>query len=263
VSAAALEQVPAVWVAFFGTLVTVVVACSLHALVQRIFKHETLAPHNEVAGVILTVIGTLYAVILGFVVVVAWQSFTTASDVCGNEANALAYVYRLARGLPQPAHDNIRHDIAHYAQSVLTIEWPRMVTGGKSDRSTGDLARQIAKEVVSFQPATTSATNLQAAMLSALGEFLNDRRTRLTYLESRIPQILWGVLIFGALVLLGITFLIGLQNRAVQLIMTAALSATIALSLVTIFELDSPLEGATHIEPVAWEIFAGQTAAAP
>ena len=262
-SVEALEQVPAAWLSFFGTLATVLVACSLHALVQRVVKHETLAPHNEVAGVILTVVGTLYAVILGFVVVVAWQSFTTASDVCGSETNALAYVYRLARGLPQPAHDTIRHDIVRYAQSVLTVEWPRMVAGGKSDRATGDLARQIAKEVVNFQPATPSATNLQAAMLSALGEFLNDRRTRLTYLDSRIPQILWGVLIFGALVLLGITFLIGLQNRTVQLVMTGALSAMIALSLVTIFELDSPLEGATHIMPVAWQIFAGQAGAAP
>lgn len=262
-NAAALEQIPAAWLAILGTLAAVLVACSLHALVQRVFKHETLAPHNEVAGVILGVVGTLYAVILGFVVVVAWQSFTTASDVCGKEANALAYVFRLARGLPQPAHDTIRHNIVRYAQEVLTIEWPRMVAGGKSDRATGDLARQIAKEVVSFQPATPAQTNLQAAMFSALGEFLNDRRSRLTYLESSIPQILWGVLVFGAIALMGITFLIGLQNRPVQLLMTAALSAMIALSLVTIFELDSPLEGATHIEPIAWQIFAGQSATVP
>jgi hypothetical protein len=262
-SVEALEQIPAASLAILGTLVTVLIVCSLHALVQHVFKHETLAPHNEVAGVILTVVGTLYAVILGFVVVVVWQNFTTASGVCGNEANALAYVYRLGRGLPQPAHDTIRHDIVRYAQSVLTVEWPRMVAGGKSNRATGDLARQIGKEVVNFRPATPAEINLQAAMLSALGEFLNDRRTRLTYLESSIPRILWGVLVFGAIALLGITFLIGLQNRPVQLIMTAVLSAMIALSLVTIFELDSPLEGATHIEPVAWEIFAGQAGTAP
>jgi hypothetical protein len=252
-----LLQVPAGWLAFVATLATVLVACSLHAVVQRIVKHETLTPHNEVAGVILTVIGTLYAVILGFVVVVVWQGYTTASDVAASEANALAKVYRLARGVSEPAGSTIRRHITDYAQAVLTKEWPRMATSGESDRQTGAIAREIANEVVNLKPATGAQTNLQAAMLAALGEFLDDRRSRLTYLEPRIPAILWGVLIFGGVVLLAITFLIGLKNRLAQLIMTGALAAMIAISIVTIFDLEWPLEGANHVNPTAWEIFAG------
>lgn len=258
-----LEQLPSAWLACGGTLVTVVVACSLHALVQRTFKHETLEPHNEVAGVILTAVGTLYSVILGFVVVVVWQSFTTASDIASREANALAYVYRLARGLPEPARGTIRRHVGDYAQAVLTREWPRMIGGGKSDRQTGLIARQIANEVVNLQPKTAAESNVHAAMLTALGEFLDDRRNRLTYLDSLIPGIMWGVLLFGGTILLTLTFMIGLENRVVQLMMTGALAAMIALSLVTIFELDSPLHGATHVEPTAWHIFADQAANAP
>jgi hypothetical protein len=252
-----LLQVPPGWLACVATLATVLVACSLHAIVQRIVKHETLSPHNEVAGVILTVIGTLYAVILGFVVVVVWQGYTTASDVAASEANALAKVYRLARGVSEPAGNTIRRHISDYAQAVLTKEWPRMVTTGESDRQTGAIAREIANEVVNLKPTTDAQTNLQAAMLAAVGQFLDDRRSRLTYLRPRIPGILWGVLIFGGVVLLAITFLIGLENRLVQLMMTGALAAMIAISLVTIFDLESPLEGANHVNPTAWEIFAG------
>ena len=256
-------QVPAGWLACAVTLAAVLVACALHAIVQRIVKHETLAPHNEVAGVVLTVIGTLYAVILGFVVVVVWQGFTTASDVVASEANALANVYRLARGVSEPAGSTIRRNISDYAQAVLTKEWPRMVSTGESDRQTGAIAREIANEVVALKPTTSAQTNLHAAMLAALGQFLDDRRSRLTYLEPRIPGILWGVLIFGGVVLLAITFLIGLENRLVQLIMTGALAAMIAISLVTIFDLQLPLEGANHLNPTAWEIFAGPVKSAP
>jgi hypothetical protein len=252
-----LLQVPAGWLAFVATLAAVLVSCSLHAVVQRIVKHETLTPHNDVAGVILTVIGTLYAVILGFVVVVVWQGYTTASDVAASEANALANVYRLARGVPEPAGNTIRHHITDYAHAVLTKEWPRMASSGESDRQTGAIAREIANEVVNLRPAAGAQTNLQAAMLAALGQFLDDRRSRLTYLEPRIPGILWGVLIFGGVVLLAITFLIGLKNRLAQLIMTGALAAMIAISIVTIFDLEAPLEGANHVNPTAWEIFAG------
>jgi hypothetical protein len=259
----ALLQVPAGWLACGATLATVLVACSLHAVVQRTVKHETLAPHNEVAGVILTVMGTLYAVILGFVVVVVWQGFTTASDVVGSEANALAKVYRLARGVSEPAGSTIRRHISVYAQAVLTKEWPRMVSTGESDRGTGAIAREIANEVVGLKPKTPAQTNLQAAMLAALGQFLDDRRSRLTYLQPRIPSILWGVLIFGGVVLLATTFLIGVENRLVQLIMTGALAAMIAISLVTIFDLESPLQGANHVNPTAWEIFAGPVNGTP
>ncbi len=252
-----LLQLPAGWLACSATLATVLVACSLHAGLQRIVKHETLTPHNEVAGVILTVIGTLYAVILGFVVVVVWQGYTTASDVAVSEANALAKVYRLASGVSEPARSTIRRHISDYAQAVLTKEWPRMVSSGESDRQTGAIAREIANEVVNIEPKTDAQTNLQAAMLAALGQFLDDRRSRLTYLQPRIPGILWGVIIFGGVVLLAITFLFGLKNRLVQLIMTGALAAMIAISIVTIFDLESPLQGANHVSPTAWEIFAG------
>jgi hypothetical protein len=259
----ALLQIQAGWLACVATLAAVFVACSLHAIVQRFVKHETLTPYNEVSGVILTVIGTLYAVILGFVVVVVWQGFTTASDVVASEANAAAKVYRLARGVSEPAGSTIRRHISDYAQAVLTKEWPRMVSTGEPDRQTGALAREIANEVVYLKPTSYAQANVHAAMLAAIGQFLDDRRSRLTYLQPRIPGILWGVLIFGGVVLLAITFLIGLENRLVQLIMTGALAAMIAISLVTIFDLKSPLEGTSHINPTAWEIFAGPAATTP
>ena len=255
--AGALLQIPAGWLACVTTLITVLVACSAHAIVQRIVNHERLSPHNAVTGVVLTVIGTLYAVILGFVVVVVWQGYTMASDVVSSEANALAKVYRLARGVPEPARSTIRRHISDYAQAVLMKEWPLMASTGESDRQTGAIAQEVANEVVNLKPTTNAQTNLQAAMLAALGQFLDDRRSRLTYLHPRIPGILWGVLIFGGVILLALTFLIGLESRLVQLIMTGALASMIAISIVTVFDLESPLEGANHINPTAWEIFAG------
>jgi hypothetical protein len=55
----------------------------------------------------------------------------------------------------------------------------------------------------------------------------------------------------------------GLENRVVQLIMTGALAAMIAITIVTIFDLESPLEGANHVNPTAWVLFAGQANDAP
>jgi hypothetical protein len=258
-----LESLSTAQLTIWGTLGTILVACGLHAIVQQRFGHELLKPHNEVAGVILTVVGTLYSVILGFVVIVVWQGFTTASDIGDHEADGLAYVYRVAAGFPEPQRDSLRQLVRDYTRSILIKEWPRMTSGGKSDPDTALVAQHISDELVAFKPANAAQANLHAAALAALASFLSDRRDRLTYLESRIPTILWVVLLFGGVLMLGLTFLIGLSNRLVQLSMTGALAGMIAISLITIFELDSPLEGDTHVQPVAWELFAASIGDAP
>ncbi len=65
------------------------------------------------------------------------------------------------------------------------------------------------------------------------------------------------------MLLIAITFLVGLENRVLQLVMTGALTAMITISLVTIFDLESPLEGASHVHPTAWELFARQATSVP
>ena len=48
-------------------------------LVRRKFPVPALQPHHEVGGILIAVVGTIYAVLLGFMVVVIWQSFDDAS----------------------------------------------------------------------------------------------------------------------------------------------------------------------------------------
>jgi len=44
-------------------------------LVRRIVGLENLRRNNEVAGVIIGIVGTIYAVVLAFIVVVEWQKY--------------------------------------------------------------------------------------------------------------------------------------------------------------------------------------------
>jgi len=258
VTTSIIDQLPTLLVFVAGTLLAAAAATGLHALILPRLPHDLLEQHNPVSGVIMTVIGTLYAVVLGFAVVVVWQQFNTAADLSNSEADALADVYRLSSGLPEPKRGKIRLTIRAYADSVLYREWPEMNHEGRSDPHTQQLALAVAHEVDGIQPATPAATNLQAAALSALVIFLDSRRDRLTYLDSRIPAVLWYALIAGGLTTLGFTFLFGLRSTRLQLLMTAGLAGMIAMSLIAINELDSPLEGDTHVQPTAWQLFEAQ-----
>ncbi|MBV8148269.1 MAG: hypothetical protein JO092_04180, partial [Candidatus Eremiobacteraeota bacterium] len=57
-------------------LVIILVVCltvSLHALLQTHFRSEVLRRHNDVAGYLFSAVGVIYAVVLGFIVVVVWE----------------------------------------------------------------------------------------------------------------------------------------------------------------------------------------------
>ena len=69
-------------------------------VVRRRFPHPVRQANNEVAGFIITMLGVVYGVILGFMVVVVWQQFEDAQSAAQREANGLVDVFRLALALP-------------------------------------------------------------------------------------------------------------------------------------------------------------------
>ena len=68
--------------------------------VRRTYNVRNLATIHEVSGQFLSIVGTLYAVLLGLIVVEAMSRFQQASTLVGDESNDLAKVIYLAGGMP-------------------------------------------------------------------------------------------------------------------------------------------------------------------
>jgi hypothetical protein len=58
--------------------------------------------------------------------------------------------------------------------------------------------------------------------------------------EEGLPAFLWVVLLLGGVIVVGFTYLFGLDNTLVHTFMVGALAAVIALSLFTVGALDYP-----------------------
>ena len=68
-----------------------------------------------------------------------------------------------------------------------------------------------------------------------------------------LPPILWGVLIGGAVITIAFTYLFGLENTVVHILMVAALAMILSSSLFTVAALDYPFKGDVRIHPSAFE----------
>ena len=91
-------------------IVVLIVLCSLlfKVVIDRLWTREHRRTHNDLIGWQLSILGTTYAVIVGFMLYTVWTNFGLAEVNADSEANALVNVYRLAEGLPATQRDELK-----------------------------------------------------------------------------------------------------------------------------------------------------------
>lgn len=111
----AMYVMPAPLALVLGVALLVAFAFAMHWVLGRWFTSDDLAVHNYVAGTIVGVVGTLYAVVLGFITVVVWQQYDGTRERLALETAAVTDTWHTAVGLPPPVRSRLRRDIFSYA----------------------------------------------------------------------------------------------------------------------------------------------------
>ncbi|MBV8298944.1 MAG: DUF4239 domain-containing protein [Candidatus Eremiobacteraeota bacterium] len=257
----ALYAVPS-WLLLF---VAIVVAGGLAAggqlAVRRAFPRVDFEQFNTVSGIVLGVVGALFAVTVAFIIAIVWQEFDATSQRSAHEVAAALDLWHVSRGFPQPLGGELRRDLVGYADLLVNDEWPKMRTG-ESSASAEALLTKAYEGVARFRPANAGESNAQALGLQYFGALHDARHQRLDDNTSAISPFEWAILWIGAVVVVGLCYLAGMPNVRTQLVMTAAVGAVIVAMFVLIFELDQPYRGDLSVAPSAWSDFAGRHRAA-
>jgi hypothetical protein len=245
----------------FGVLVVIGACLAAVAgleLVQRLVPAQKRQEHNDVAGFLYAVVGVVYAVLLALLVIAVWEQYQRALETVESEADTVADIAGLASRLPETERYQLQEDARSYAQEVVYTEWPLMEQGGiEGERGTPEawnLIDDMRATLQGFEPSTAAEQNLHAEGLDQIDRLGDDRRIRFVAAEEGIPGVLWAVLVFGAVVAVGFTYLFGLQNSWAHRLMVMSLTAVIALVLFTIGVMEHPFSGGARVDPGAFEL---------
>ncbi len=222
-------------------------------IARRLFPIDRLGLNNEVAGFKFATVGVIYAVILGFAVIVVWEKFQSAENAVAEEAGAVAAMYRLADGLGAETAATLRDRVTAYAKAVIHDDWPAMAKGSESPAVTLALT-EIYGAALSHDPATNRGAIALAEILHQLDTVTGTRRDRLALATGIVPDVIWLVLLFGAAVTIVFTFFFGSRNLWAQAMMAGLLSFLISLGLLAIVSIDRPFSGSTTVQPEALEL---------
>jgi Protein of unknown function (DUF4239) len=209
--------------------------------------------HNEVVGFIIAVVGVIYAVLLAFVVIVAWENYASAERIVGQEASALRGLYRESVAFPTETRDELRLLVREYADGVVELEWPAMTEGVPGDPEVGAVFDEMADALATVEVTTPAQEQFVGAEAERLSQLVSLRSQRLDYVDRTIPGVLWTALIVGGAVTIGFALLFGLQRALLHSLMLGSLAALVGVLLFVAVEMDRPFAGGVSIQPEPFE----------
>src|SRR6185436_18609379 len=214
----------------------------LMLLCRKQWGTDRLKANNEVAGFKFAVVGVFYAVLLAFVVIAVWEEYRDTEAAVRNEAKAAVDLHRLTYALPAEGGANIRQRLITYTDHVRKFEWPTMARGRPSDDAGRDL-EQLSSAIFQVRPKNLEDLALYQNALRLLTVIADNGGERLDSADGSVPILMWFVLIVGGIITLSYPAFFGATNRWAQTLMTATLTALVALALLLALAMDYPFTG--------------------
>lgn len=235
---------------FIIVFLSILLAIAGMYMVRRRTPFTKLKDNNEVAGFIYSMIGIVYAVLLGFIVVVVWEKYSDTESSVQEEAVHISILLRDAQTLPEAARTQLQERLLGYARSVVNDEW-QMMAKGESSPITTQAYDTIWQAYYEIQPQTERDKIFYQESIKGLNDLSHSRRFRLLSSRSGLPVALWVLLIGGGIIAVGFTYLFGIENSWTQMLMVASLAGLIGFILFLIISLDFPFSGDLRIGPEA------------
>jgi hypothetical protein len=209
---------------------------------------------DRAAGV-FGVLATGFAVLLGFVVFLAFTSYDAARTGAEDEAVLVAQQVETAQLFPPSVADDLTRELVCYARSVTGVQWDRMESGTLGEQ-VNPWATELFKTLRTVDPQTATEQSAYDKWLDQTSAREEARNDRIHGAIGVIPTPLWVVLFFSAgLIFVFMLFFADSGERAiVQALLIGVVAAVITSMLLLLDFLNHPVhDGIGGLRPVAME----------
>jgi hypothetical protein len=200
-------------------------------------------------------VGTGYAVLLAFVILVAFQGYNNARDGAESEAVAVTEMFRSARFFSPPDRRPLRADLSCYARAVVNEEWPAM-SEGESSPVVEDWVKRLSNVYPGFRLRTRTQEAAFGQLLQQRDDRVAGRRERLGEASGVVPGPVWFILAVGGLatILCVLVFTDRRERFLVQGGLMGMVAATVVAGLLLVWFFSHPYEDkAGSLKPVEME----------
>jgi hypothetical protein len=242
----------------FGFIILIVVVGT--AIAALLFVRRT-APDGgyfndgDRAAGFFGVLATGFAVLLGFIVFLAFASHDESRTGAEAEALLIGQQFETAQFMPEDVTAELGAELICYGRYVVHQEWPLMEDGELNDQ-INPWGLALFETLGPVEPESNSEQSAYDKWLDQTSDREEARQDRAHGAEGIIPITLWIVLFLGAgLIFVFMLFFADSGERAVvQALMIGSVTSVIVATLLLINALDNPFHtGPGGLRPVAME----------
>jgi hypothetical protein len=241
-----------------GALVVFTASAGMIAAILRVRRRAPEGGYfndGDRASGVFGVLATGFALLLGFVIFLAFTKYDESRAGAEAEALAVVQLFETAQLMPAGASAELAGEVECYARSVVSLEWPAMETGRGSE-TISPWGLSMFRTLQAVEPRTAAEQSAYDSWLAQTSAREEARLDRLHAAEGIVPLPIWIVLLLSAaLVLAYLLFYADSGEGAVaQGMLAGSVTAVVVASLLVLLSLNRPYDpGIGGIRPVAMQ----------
>ena len=236
-----------------AAVATVAVAAML--LVRRSAPEGGYFEDGDRAAGVFGVLATGFAVLIGFVVFLSFESFDTSRSGAEEEALLVAQQFETAQFFPESVRGRLSGELVCYARAVIHQEWPEMESGTLGE-AINPWGIAMFRSISTVEPRLASEQTAYDKWFDQRSDRESARNDRTHGAVGVIPTTLWIVLFLSAAIVFGymLLFADSGERAFVQAAMMGGIAVVLASTFLLLWFLDNPFhEGVGGLTPTAME----------
>jgi uncharacterized protein DUF4239 len=199
----------------------------------------------------------LYGLVAALTAVSVWTRHSQVSDTASREATAIAILWRDLGGYPASERDAMREVLRGYTIQVINEAWP-VQRQGRVPRMGVEWLNRFQGLLFPFEPTSESQKILHAQTLDAYNSLVEARNARLDAVNTRLPGVMWFVLLPGAMGCLLLCLFFPIEDARFQITLMVGLAGFVAMVLFVIVSLDRPFQGPMAVGADSYQLIHDQ-----
>jgi heme/copper-type cytochrome/quinol oxidase subunit 1 len=208
---------------------------------------------NEIAGIVIGVLAAVFGIILGFVTVSLYESYSDAKATVQQEATQVIELFNDTRSFPKAPAAKVEHEIKAYLAAVRFREWNEMAHGRADQRVGRKHIGDLYSALQAYEPRSESQIAFYRDAIDRLNGIVNARRARLNEATETLPAAFWAMLVVGTVLLICSLYLLGVSNRRLHTVLVVAVATLTSFNLLVVVALDYPFSGDISVSNEAFD----------
>jgi len=207
---------------------------------------------NEMVSLNIASFSVFYGILMGLVAVGVYANYAAADDLVEREASTLAALYSDTGALPEPHRTKLLADLRAYAKETIEKDWP-VQSEGKVPTGGTVFVEAYQRDLLNVHPTIKVDEIAYAGASGQFEKLVELRSNRLVKVTQGIPNLLWTVLLIGAVFTVAIIWMLDMEV-VVHAILTAVLSMFLSIVIFMIVIMDKPFRAEGLADSAPFEL---------